>query len=135
MNRPPSISGSTSSGSDQYASAHSDDDDYEVDMDSLTSDTPRAAPVMAPMIPTDCTNPLEALNSFTHQFANRYSSVSLLMSSVMSYVTSCVIGIVTVNLMSLLVSLLMSPAVSLLMSPVVSLLMSPVVSLLVSPIE
>ena len=79
VNRPPSISGSTSSGSDQYASAHSDeDDDYEVDMDSLTSDTPRAAPVMVPMIPPDCTNPLEALNSFTHQFANRCCSVSLM---------------------------------------------------------
>ena len=88
MNRPPSISGSTSSGSDQYASAQSDDDDYEVEMDSLTSDTPRAAPVMAPMIPTDCTNPLEALNSFTHQFANRCCTVN-----VISDVTTIVVSL------------------------------------------
>ena len=77
VNRPPTPAGSTSSSSGQeYASAQSDDDDFEVDMDSPTTDAVRTAPPMAAMIPTDCTNPLEALNSFTHQFANRCCSVS-----------------------------------------------------------
>ena len=81
MNRAPSPVGSTSSDSDrEYASAHSDDDDFEVEMDSPMTDTVQAAPPMAPMIPPDCTNPLEALNSFTHQFANRCCSVLLVVS-------------------------------------------------------
>ena len=88
MNRPPSPTSSPSD--EEYASAQSDeeDEDYEVDLESPMNDAVQSAPPMAPMIPPDCTNPLEALNSFTNQFANRYHSVSLIVSN---FVTSNVI--------------------------------------------